>query len=580
MSTSIAVRKINTSISTISPDNKTTDDLKNSLVKSFDISKYIDDYNNDTIKLSNNHAAMLQCQSQIDSIYRYLLANQDHGHFPVLSSIETARKRLSSHYWKKVLEERNMFLFMSVKEKSKWTNVFNNLDTPDFTKENIILTFRDIANSSPKYFAERIVSTLSHLSKTHLTNSQFGFGEKLIFDKMHSGFVGDNYINASICVSDKDKNVHKTEYLDELRKIVAYLSDGNINSLEKMTFVSSYTIVEACLKQLAKKGKSEFTIDKDRIHLKVHKAGTIHVYISPEIAQKMNDFVAILYPNQIPSKFNKSYYKGSKNKNIIKRKHLSHSLIHLLRNLSTTTEKIRRSLRLEDSINFIFNMNLSDREFAIENNILDDFNNLVEYLGGKIIKEKFHLYEFDYDIKDVKDIISINGYIDDEVTFQQYYTKDNIAKIAYETLIDGYSTEKLNNSTFLEPSCGRGSLLNLLPKKNSLGIDISEINTSILKAKGFKTKCIDFVDFSNKTSNRFDFILLNPPYTKNQGYNHTLSAYNLLNENGTLVAILQSSQRGEFDFLKKEGAIIEESKDYEKCFDKTNVSVFILKISI
>jgi len=95
----------------------------------------------------------------------------------------------------------------------------------------------------------------------------------------------------------------------------------------------------------------------------------------------------------------------------------------------------------------------------------------------------------------------------------------------------------------LEPSAGTGSIVNEIPVGTHLRA--VEINAAAANALG-RTKthpcCYihtgDFLEWSQVTDERFDRVLMNPPFSSNQDIRHVRAAFDLLREGGRLVAIM------------------------------------------
>src|SRR5690606_19604922 len=76
----------------------------------------------------------------------------------------------------------------------------------------------------------------------------------------------------------------------------------------------------------------------------------------------------------------------------------------------------------------------------------------------------------------------------------------------------------------LEPNAGTGSLARLMPKDRTCCIEINRVFCSILEAMGHDTIQSDFLVWSRTTNNRFDRIVMNPPYTEGQWLQHVNAA--------------------------------------------------------
>lgn len=90
----------------------------------------------------------------------------------------------------------------------------------------------------------------------------------------------------------------------------------------------------------------------------------------------------------------------------------------------------------------------------------------------------------------------------------------------------------------LEPSAGSGHIADLA-KEAGANVDTVEINHTlrgILQDKGHNLVGSDFMQFNEK--NKYDRILMNPPFEKGQDIDHVMHAYDLLKPGGKLVAIM------------------------------------------
>lgn len=126
----------------------------------------------------------------------------------------------------------------------------------------------------------------------------------------------------------------------------------------------------------------------------------------------------------------------------------------------------------------------------------------------------------------------------------QYFTSNTILK---ETL---YRFIHNNPSTILEPSIGRGDLVDyVLSKNSSVVFDMYEIDTSIVMLPSVPSPKVIYGDFLQQhITKHYDTIIGNPPYVKTKKGNlyveFTERCFDLLSENGELIFIVPS------DFFK------------------------------
>lgn len=564
--------------------NPSINEKFNFLVESFPTDVYTEAFKKDLSELTFNYKCLRR-------IGRKMFSDTHSYHKPSLLSLKTTFASLNGKYWLNYFNETNLFILMTEKRSKEWKKQIENLENlPAFNSDNVRHVTNDILSSSYIYFAERIQFVLSHLSKNHITNSQFGFGEKIIIEKCHPGSTPkDRYPSFSY---------EKIEALDELRKIVAFLKKKDLRVMDKDQSLNSKNIFPILMKRLVDDRKSEHHIDNGTIHVRIFLKGTMHITIEPEIAEEMNAYVSYLYPNQIPSCLKKkSYFSKPKQNFILTGETVNPFVISELYNIKNKKIiNVMNNFRLQDRKFDLDQANITvfSKDDVLKNNVIfylddlidrlnkkglyDHFLRVVSFIGGTVFKINHNnciLFEYD-DITSVLDELCVSGIMDDKKSYQQYYTNTELSNKAYDLLTKNIAETDLARLSCIEPSCGNGSLLRLLPKNNTLGIDISKNNAAICKALGYKTINSDFIDFASTTKEKFDLCLMNPPFTGNQAYNHTMAAYTLLKENGSLTAILPSSLRGKFDKLKNENVLIKESEDYFSQFENTNVNVFLL----
>jgi adenine-specific DNA-methyltransferase len=125
----------------------------------------------------------------------------------------------------------------------------------------------------------------------------------------------------------------------------------------------------------------------------------------------------------------------------------------------------------------------------------------------------------------------------------QYFTTHELLKNKVQEFIQN------EPSCILEPSIGRGDLIETVYKKNThIQFDMYEIDTTLSIINGIPNNVI-YGDFMNQTiSKTYQTIIGNPPYVRTKKGNLYIDfiekCYNLLDTNGELIFIVPS------DFLK------------------------------
>lgn len=101
-----------------------------------------------------------------------------------------------------------------------------------------------------------------------------------------------------------------------------------------------------------------------------------------------------------------------------------------------------------------------------------------------------------------------------------------------------------DGESILEPSAGNGNILDGIKQYSqdySLNVILEAIEynytlSEILEMKQYKVVSNDFTEF--RPFNKYDKIIMNPPFEKNQDVDHVLKAYECLKDGGKLVAIM------------------------------------------
>lgn len=455
---------------------------------------------------------------------------------------------LKSIFWTKVMNMTKVWELMPMARREEWNKQISEKQTPDFTEDNVRSTVISLLNSRLKFVAEKIDGVFHNLSDTHVTNCPEGFGRRFIvanvFDK--SGYLSSQ----------------KTGYIDDLRSVIAKITNkGDI-------LPSSYRTLQNLYQN---KTGEWIPLDGNTLLMKVFKKGTVHFEINEDISFQLNDILAHLYPMAIPEK-NRKPKQVKQHKNFTLLQHaLPYPVLTLLNNMSSPpvgnfgqynhnhywTEN-KNSLRFDS---YAFEKHSKDTIKAAEN--------VIYAIGG--IRRQTNAaiwYEFDYPARDTILEIVMNGCIPDHKSHQYYPTQEPLAQEAVEF------ADIQDSDSCLEPSAGQGGLLKFMPQ-NTVAIEISKLNATILSEKGYHVVQDDFLIWADKTPLRFDKAVMNPPFSEGRALLHVKKAFSLLKHNGILVAIIPAT------YLNKtliEGKEHQYSPVKTGCFQGTNVSVVLVKI--
>lgn len=161
----------------------------------------------------------------------------------------------------------------------------------------------------------------------------------------------------------------------------------------------------------------------------------------------------------------------------------------------------------------------------------------LELIGGKWKSGKVAGFVFATDPTDLLNQIANGEKRNLKKEFQFFATPEKLAK----KLV--YLADLKNHNTILEPSAGQGAIIKEINKVCSCVPDcfeLMEVNTIILNKSGLNFNLIGD-DFFKHNSKKYDKIIANPPFTKNQDIDHLKEMFKLLNRNGRLVCITSES---------------------------------------
>lgn len=447
-----------------------------------------------------------------------------------------ALNSLNSSSWSKVLDLANVWKFMPQARRDEWNEQIEKNETPEFNYDNVHSTLNFLINSRMTFIAEKVDGIFKNLSKSHVTNTPEGFCKRMIMTNMFD---------------------YRTKgYVDDLRDVIGHLMKRGDYIYGTMTKIMNHAYENS---------GQWIDIDGNAIRIKAFKKETIHLEVHPDIAFELNIILSHLYPTAIPEK-NRKPQKEIKNKN--KEYRLMNNV------LSFGLVQCVSDLRCPPLISYNKLTGWTDNKNSISlpyNDFRKEVEELLIFLGGvRHNRNAAVWYEFDYNIEDTLNTITINGVLPDIKSFQYYPTPESLAQIAVDF------SEIEDHHICLEPSAGQGGIAKFLIPENTVCVEVSELNSKILKEKGFnRVYNQDFVKWADKTAERFDRVIMNPPFSEGRAELHVNMAFQLLKPDGILTAILPASFKNK-DIIK--GKKHEYSEIYSDMFYKTSVSVIIVRI--
>ena len=230
-----------------------------------------------------------------------------------------------------------------------------------------------------------------------------------------------------------------------------------------------------------------------------------------------------------------------------------------------TKEEVLQNCRVEGTT-----VKLPDTQ--LDRKLYQEVAKSLELIGGKWKGGKVFGFMFPEDPTDLLHQIANGEKRNLKKEYQFFATPpelaDRLVELAYERkkVVQQNTWDSAYNITrILEPSAGQGAIIDAI--RGKLGgatvvhaYELMDVNRSILENKYNKEndnayfRLCGHPDFlTHDTKLRYDWIVANPPFTKNQDIDHVRKMYSLLKDNGVLVSItsehwVNSSNRKESEF--------------------------------
>lgn len=437
--------------------------------------------------------------------------------------LEPAIKALDADYWQRAMLLTDVLEYMPADKRNEWHEQISKHKTPAFEYQSVKQTLIQLLNNRAQFMAERVDGLFRALSDEHLTNRPEAFGKRFIIGYM---------------LSYSSINSARSNYIHDLRCVI-----GKFLGREIPKSCNTY----ADLNNMERDGQwNEF--DGGAFKIRLYKKGTAHMEVHPDIAWQLNKVLAHLHPYAIPAEFR------TKKPHKLKEHKLHYDLVsfEIMKELEQGLPY--RSIEAK-TLEYKYKEPPGAQTIAI-----------IERLGG--VETSKLCWEFDYLIEPVLKELTRSGRIPERKSHQFYPTPGELADVAVAM------AEIEPNHSCLEPSAGQGGLADMMPKSTTC-IEVSPLHCAVLKAKGYDTICADFIWYSGTITNKYDRIVMNPPFSDGRGVEHVKHAAKMLAAGGKLVAILPSTNKGK---ILVEGIDHEWSEVFHDKFKDASVDVVMLKL--
>lgn len=443
----------------------------------------------------------------------------------VLFGREGAVAALNAHYWQRVMGMTDVLDWMPAKRREEWFAQIEGLTTPPFEDQTVRDTLRDLLAMRGTFLAEKVDGIFRALSRSHVTNQPEGFSKRMILTGVTNNW--GSYSRA------------QTGHVNDLRAVIA-----KFMGRDEPDWSATNRVVEIARQY----HRGEWLdLDGGALRMRCYLNGNAHLEVHPDIAWRLNKVLASLYPAAIPSRFRTAPPKASRAHTLMERP-LPFAVLNELGQMARGADAIRAiGVRVDDK------------------HVRAEVCGVLEAIGGvRAAGAPSIRYEFDYDAAPIIRSIVISGRIPDAKSHQYYPTPPDLAARVVELAEIG------DGDQCLEPSAGAGALAELLPRDRTTCVEVSQIHAAVLRQKGFAVTGGDFLAW--KPSDRFDRIVMNPPFSQGRWQAHLESAAALLAPGGRLVAVLPASAHGK----AVPGLSVSYDGPHHNQFAGTSVSVTIL----
>lgn len=418
-----------------------------------------------------------------------------------LFALDPALKALDASYWQRALELTDVLEAMPQKRRDEWHELVRSFETPAFEETTVISTLQDLLVHRHKFFAERVDGIFRALSHEHVTNRPEGFSRRMIIAYVASG----GYTDWSRCGT-----------IGDLRCVIARFMGRQEPRHYDTTRVVEFAQRKRCGQWVS--------IDGGSLRIRVYKNGNAHLEVHPEMAWRLNNVLASIYPNAIAEEHRRRPNRKPPKDFVFYSRPLPTVVLQLL-----ADGRFHRARDLAAGVRDVFDFHFD----ASKSRAYEEACGVLAMLGG--VQTREGTFEFDYPVAEIIADVEASGVLPDQRAHQYYATPADLA----ERVVAAAQIE--SSHTVLEPSAGMGALARLLPKTTTL-VEVAQLHCEILRAKGFTSVlCTDFLRWS--PGRRFDRIVMNPPFAGGQWERHIEHAASLLAEGGRIVAVLPAGAR-------------------------------------
>ena len=305
-------------------------------------------------------------------------------------------------------------------------------------------------------------------------------------------------------------------------------------------------------------------VDAGALRIRLYRKGPAHIEVHPDLAYRLNQILASLYPLIIPASFRQKPKKAPKD-HVLMGRPLPFRVLEVLGTASSARRRVDPHPSGRRDVFVSVPNTISLHAFQAGAVVVAEAEEIIRIIGGTKTPEGW--YEFDYPPMSVIEEIVVSGCIPDAVAHQYYPTPADLAARVVAM------AEIAPEHDVLEPSAGTGGLADLADNGRLTCVEVASLNAKVLGAKGHAVIRADFLQWAGETVSRFDRVVMNPPFSAGRARAHVQAAATLLAPAGRLVAIVPASHREKIDLP---GCSLRWSEVIEGAFPGVSVAVVIL----
>lgn len=173
---------------------------------------------------------------------------------------------------------------------------------------------------------------------------------------------------------------------------------------------------------------------------------------------------------------------------------------------------------------------------ALDRKLYTDTNKVLEALGGKW-NRKAKAHVFSGPAADLVDAVILSGEVELPADFGLFVTPQAVAEVVVQ------AAELQPGQDVLEPSAGHGNLvMEILAAEPTSKVTCVEIQPklAVKLRESFSLTAVHEANFLALKLGKFDRVVMNPPFSKQQDIDHVLHAFAALKCGGKLVSVMSA----------------------------------------